>query len=66
MYNTPTRIVGSGDIFDGSTVVGIGRRKRAGESGGASRGGSTASTITGRGGVVHLVDWESGAGQIVR
>jgi len=71
----------SGDIFDDSAVLGVGRRrKRAGESGGASGGGSTPSTIThtafspctgsllavaGRGGVVHLVDWKSGAGQIV-
>ena len=71
---------GSGDIFDDSTVVGVGRRrKRAGASEGASRG-STPSTLThtafspstgsllavaGRGGVVHLVDWKSGAGQTV-
>ncbi|KAF8798205.1 WD40 repeat-like protein [Phlegmacium glaucopus] len=71
---------GSGDIFDDSAVVGVGRRrKRAGENG-ASGGGSTPSTIThtafspctgsllavaGRGGVVHLVDWKSGAGQVV-
>ena len=73
---------GSGDIFDDSAVVSVGRRKRTGEKGGAaSRGSSnTSSTFThtafspctgsllavaGRGGVVHLVDWKSGAGQVV-
>jgi len=67
---------GSGDIFDDSAVVSVGRRKRTGES----RGNITSSTFThtafspctgsllavaGRGGVVHLVDWKSGAGQVV-
>ena len=72
---------GSGDIFDDSTVVSVGRRKRSGEKGGgAGRGNITSSTFThtafspctgsllavaGRGGVVHLVDWKSGAGQVV-
>ena len=70
---------GSGDIFDDSAVVGR-RRKRAGENGGASGGGITPSTlmhtafsprtgsllaVAARGGVVHLVDWKSGAGQVV-
>ena len=71
---------GSGDIFDDSAVVSVGRRKGKGEKGGASRGSITSSTFThtafspctgsllavaGRGGVVHLVDWKSGAGQVV-
>ena len=71
---------GSGDIFDDSAVVSIGRRKRTGENGKAGRGSITSSTfmhsafspctgsllaVAGRGGVVHLVDWKSGAGQVV-
>ena len=73
---------GSGDIFDDSAVVSVGRRKRTGEKGGgaSNRGNITSSTFThtafspctgsllavaGRGGVVHLVDWKSGAGQVV-
>jgi U3 small nucleolar RNA-associated protein 18 len=72
---------GSGEIFDDSAVVSVGRRKRTGGKGGAaSRGSITSSTFThtafspctgsllavaGRGGVVHLVDWKSGAGQVV-
>ena len=72
---------GTGDIFDDSAVVGGGRRrKRAGENGEASRGSSTSSTlmhtafspctgsllaVAGRGGVVHIVDWKSGAGQVI-
>ena len=71
---------GSGDIFDDSALVSVSRRKRTGEKGGASRGSSNSTTFThtafspctgsllavaGRGGVVHLVDWKSGAGQVV-
>ena len=71
---------GSGDVFGGSALAGIGkRRKRAGGNEGAS-GGSTPSTLSytafspytgsllavaARGGIVHLVDWKSGAGQTV-
>ena len=69
---------GSGEIFDDSAVVGVGNRKRARENG-VNRG-STSSTfmhtafspysgsllaVAGRGGVVHLVDWKSGSGQVV-
>ena len=77
----PRGLWGSGDIFDDSAVVSVGRRKRTGEKGGAtSRGNITSSTfmhtafspctgsllaVAGRGGVVHLVDWKSGAGQVV-
>jgi len=71
---------GSGDLFDGSAIVGVGRRrKRAGENGGVSRGNTSSTLIhtafspctgsllavAGRGGVVHLVDWKSGAGQVI-
>ena len=71
---------GSGDILDGSAIVDVGRRrKRAGENGGVSRGNTSSTLIhtafspctgsllavAGRGGVVHLVDWKSGAGQVI-